>query len=206
MLLSSGSKVPKQMASVVVEVEKKTSILGMVVGFLGVSVLSVIPAIGPTQASLLASEFRDKRNYKEFLISIGGINTADVIFSILALWTIGKPRSGAIAVASEIMGTFSFDFLYTILLACLISGVLGYFLMMVVGSFVVKRVHKINYGKLKYVVVGFVSFLTFVLDPVLGIVVLAFSTAVGHFAERYDVNKSHCRGCLIIPTILYYIR
>lgn len=206
MLLTSGNRVPKQMASVVVEVEKRSSILGIVVGFLGVSVLSVIPAIGPTQASLLASELRDKRNYKEFLISIGGINTADIIFSILALWTIGKPRSGAIAAVNELAGTLSSNQLYMLLVACLVSGIVGYFLMMAFGSFVCKRVHKLDYGKIKYGVAAFVSFLTFTLDPILGLVVLALSTAIGWYAERYDVNKSHCMGCLIIPTILYYMR
>jgi putative membrane protein len=151
----------------------------------------VIPAIGPTQASLLASEFRDRQSYKEFLISIGGINTADVIFSILALWTIGKPRSGAIAVASEIMGTFSFNFLYTLLLACLISGLIGYFLMMVVGSFISKRIHKINYGRVKYVVVGFVGFLTLVLDPFFGVVVLTLSTIIGFYAGGCAHSVNH---------------
>ena len=40
---------------------------------------------------------------EEFLVSIAGVNSANALFSLVALYVIGKPRSGAAAAIQELM-------------------------------------------------------------------------------------------------------
>ena len=58
--------------------------------------------MGPAQGSILAQELSgggDMGNNREgFLVAISGVNVSDALFSLMAIYLIGNPRSGIEAI------------------------------------------------------------------------------------------------------------
>lgn len=206
---SLNKNIPKQMKKVVVDIDKKTAVSGTLFGFLSAGILSLIPAIGPTQASLLGSELRKdaktgQAQDKGFIISIAGVNTGDIIFSLLALYTINKPRSGALVAIQEILTIGSREIM-VLLFACVVAGIAGYLAMNYLGRIICNNIHKINHKRIGYIIMFFVGSMTFYFDLWLGLMVLISSTFLGYASNKWDINQSHAMGCLIIPTMLFFM-
>lgn len=170
-------------------------------GFFSSLILTFVPAVGPSQASMITSGLLKKT--EEFLMSIGAIAGFDVIFSMIFLYSIGKARIGVL----EILGSaFRIDFkLFIIsLLVTLCATLLSYGLVLRLGLAFAKITDKINYRMLAAVVVVFVCCLSFYFDGLLGIAFLAAATGVGLLANKLRTNMSNCMGALVIPTLAYY--
>jgi len=208
--LINKAGLPAQMRSVAIELDKKSVLKSLSVSVVAASVLSYVPAIGPAQSTLIAEELRDKKRpryqqAREFIISVAGINTADVFFSLTALFTINKARSGVLVVIKEIMPVLNIHFFLTLLSALILSGIISYFAFNKVGSFLLKRVHKISVVKLNAFVVLFVSLITLVSDGLVGLVILFVGGLIGYYAVKKGVRKSHAMSTLTLPTILWYL-
>lgn len=207
LVTSLEKNIPKQMKKVVVDVSRKSAVYGTIFGFISAGILSLIPAIGPTQASLLGSELRrDDEVFDErgLIISVAGVNVGDIIFSLLAMYTINKPRSGALVAVQSILDVGSFEIII-LLLACVVSGIIGYFALNKIGRKICDNIHRVDHKKIGYFILCFVGILTFYFDFILGIMVLVSSTFVGYISNKWNINQSHAMGCLIIPTMLYFM-
>jgi len=67
---------------------------GSVAGWIAGMFVGILPGIGSAQAGVLASRtLRGKQ--KDFLVALGGIATANMVFTLVALYALGKTRSGA---------------------------------------------------------------------------------------------------------------
>ena len=190
----------KQMRFYAFLLEKKELIEGSLLGFFSALLLSFIPAIGPSQASIISSEFRKQKNEEVFLVSIGSINTSDVFLSLICLYTINKARLGAFNYLIS-----DKTFLPVLMFIGLISSITGYFLLMYLSKIVSKNIDKINFNFVKFSVIFFVLLLCFCFDGIFGVLILILSTIMGIYAEKNKIIKSHGMGCLIIPTLIYFI-
>jgi len=197
-LLSVKKPFKRQMKMVSFILDKVDVMKGLFLGFFSSFALSVIPSIGPSQASMIGAEFERKRKDEVFLISIGCINTSDVLLSLFSLEAIGKARLGAFSYIREVN-------LPLLLLVSLLTAFFSYFFLIKLSYFLSKRLEKMNLSLLKSSLLSLISFLCFYLDGFKGVLVLFFSTLLGLLAERKSVMKSHGMGCLIIPTLLYYL-
>ena len=65
--------------------------------------MSFLPALGPAQAAILAQGFSGFKKVEDFLVTLGGINTVDGLFTIITLYTISKARSGAMVAIEQIL-------------------------------------------------------------------------------------------------------
>jgi putative membrane protein len=203
---SIGKKIPKQMEKVVVDIDRKSALSGSIFGFLSAGILSIIPAIGPTQASLLGSELRKDKmgDEKSLIVSVAGVNVGDIIFSILAMYTLNKPRSGALVVVQDILNVGSYEVL-VLLFSCVMAGIIGYFALNKIGRRICENIHRVNHKLISRIIILFVSMMTFYFDMWLGLMVLVSSTFIGYVSNKWDINQSHAMGCLIIPTMLYFM-
>ena len=99
--LSTETEIPEQKES---EIKLSSSALAKAVfsGGLGGSVVAWIPGVSPSVAAITA-RLGAIPSPEEFLVSIAGVNTANALFSLVALYVIDKPRSGAAAAIQELM-------------------------------------------------------------------------------------------------------
>ena len=119
----------------------KAAALGTVAG----AMVSWFPAVSSGVATSITGMFakQDDDSDRRYLISVSGVNTSNAIFSLIALYVIGRPRSGAVAAAQELLGgMISFEGLMLFLAVICVAGVLSYLLALVAGGYAARRVFK----------------------------------------------------------------
>ena len=121
-------------------------------------------------------------NAKEFIVVVSAINTANTIFGLLAFFIIGKSRSGAVVSIREILsrtdfqmtgGLFSSDMQKLFFLfygVIMLTGLLSYFSTIYAGKIIPKLFQKINYKILSFLILLFLSGLTFLMSGSYGFI------------------------------------
>ncbi len=202
--VGKGVQVPEQLQRIIVDIDKKTIMSGVIKALAATSIITIIPAVGPSQASLIANEVSKVKNKREYLITIGGINTADVIYSLIALITINKARSGMIELIKQNTALVLTD--YLILIICIIiTGIISYFLVIETAKRINKKISRINYSKFSLIILLFIGTLVTIINGILGLIVFMICTCIGIIANKKRINKSHLLASLVVPTISYYI-
>jgi len=121
------------------------------------------------------------------------------------LYSISKTRTGAAVAIQSLIGTMNSNILILILLVCLISGIISFFLVKVLSIKFLKVIEKINYKKLSIGIILILSILVLLISGILGFVIFIISTATGIYCISLNVRKTQMMGCLLIPTIILYL-
>jgi putative membrane protein len=163
-----------------------------------------LPGLGGGQSAVLANTI-SRTNSKGFLVLVGATNILVMGLSFVSLYAISKTRTGAAVAIKEIMGNLSWKTLLVLLFVVLISSILSFFLTKFLTKFFSQRINKINYRKLSIGILIFLCLIVLIVSGFLGIIVLAASTFTGIYFNSLPVKKTHMMGCLLVPTILYYL-
>lgn len=177
----------------------KILITGLVAGLM----IGVLPGAGESQAGVLVSQFTNLRQ-EEFLGSLAGINMSNLFFSIIALFSFGKIRSGTGAAISEIISNFTIEWLLFSVGVMIFSGALSVLLCWFIGKKMLKMLEKINYNLLSKIIIGFTVIMVFWLTGFVGVFVLFISTCLGLLAILLGVKRTSNMGYLMIPTIINF--
>lgn len=176
---------------------------GVLLGWLGGWFAGMLPGIGASQAGVVAAQvFRSRTS--EFITTLGGINTSNIMFTLIMLFTIGKTRSGAMWAISQFtrtMGVWDFALLmFTGLTVCFISGIITIKL----ARALLNRVGGIDYGKVTAGVIILLIFTVVLLSGIPGIIAAITGTFIGLVSINTGIKRSHMMGYLLVPTILHF--
>jgi len=174
-----------------------------IIGSLAGLIAGLLPGIGSAQATVLAQEAGNVRGVEDFLISIGGVNTADIVFSFTALFLIGNPRSGAAVVVGRMIEMGSTELLM-ILSVALFSASIGALATIWLSRFAIKYITKINYQHVCLGIFILLLVMVFILNGFIGMFVAIVAFSIGVFTISVGVRKSFMMGVLILPTVLYF--
>ena len=112
--LSESSTVPPQDDEHHLHVDSNI-LRGILAGGIAGSILGFLPGMGPAQGSILAQEISgggDKGENKDsFLVAMSGVNVSDALFSLIAIYLIGNPRSGIAVYVDKLIETFNYEHL-----------------------------------------------------------------------------------------------
>ncbi len=197
-------QIPGQLRKVAVDADKKMIFGGVAKAIFAGSIITVVPAVGPAQASLLANEASKLKDKREYLVTIGGVNTADVIYSLIALMTINKARSGLLELVKKNAG-FEISGYLIMILSAVIVGITSYFLVIKAAKAINKKISRVDYSKFSVCVLVFMCILVAVINGIVGLLVFAICAYIGRITIKKKVNKSHLLACLVVPTISYYL-
>lgn len=193
--------IPTQMSKVVTEISRRTTLKGIIKAVMSSSLITFIPAIGPSQATAISNELAKTKNEKEKLITLGGVNTGDVMFSLTALFAINKARSGVI---QQINLTGQNNYLILALTA-IITAITCYWLINKTANKISRRISRINYTKLNIGLLMLVTIIVLLINGWQGLLVMLAAALLGLLAQDYKVNPNHLMAAVILPTIIYYI-
>ena len=163
-----------------------------------------LPGLGGSQAAILGSQIT-RTNEKDFLVLLGAVNVLVMGLSFVSLYSIEKTRTGAAAAIQTISGTLSQTNLIIILFACLISGILSFFIAKKLSQTFLKIIERMNYKKFSIGILIFLSLLILTLSGIIGFLVFIISTATGIYCISLNIRKTQMMGCLLIPTIILYL-
>ncbi|MEM7816439.1 MAG: tripartite tricarboxylate transporter permease, partial [Candidatus Aenigmatarchaeota archaeon] len=170
------------------------SIAGLITGLL--------PGVGASQATMIATLGKVSREY--FLLSLGAATTSNVFFSFLALWLIGKPRSGLAIAVKNFVGYVGFKEFLTFIIISLIASSLSTIIGICISKRFLETLSKLDYRKINIFVAMFLFFLTFIFSSFYGIFLLIITTSLGIFTITSKVRRVNLMGFLILPTILFF--
>lgn len=195
--------IPKQ-AKEFGDVDRGLALSGIIKGFFSGLLVGILPGVGSAQAGTLVQQITRKENTREFLVSLGGINTANAIFSLVALYTISRARSGAAVAVERIIGEFTFNDLLLLVATGLIATGIATILTLKISKGLLELIQKVPYHKISLGIIVFLLLLTSVFTGLPGLLILFVSTTIGLIAPLTGVKRSFCMGVLILNVILFY--
>jgi putative membrane protein len=183
--------------------EARETLKPICVGTAAGAITGVIPSMGPSQGTVLAQAAIGSRGSEEFLTAVSSTNTSKALFSFVALYAIGRARSGAAVAVQQVMDVGATELVFLIgvaLLAGGISTVLG----LKLGKFAAKHMERVPYRTLCIAVLGLIVTMTFFYSGVAGLLVLVTATAVGFLPAAVGVKRTHAMGVIMLPYILFF--
>ncbi len=172
------------------------SVLGLIVGFL--------PGVGVSQAAVLAQTFIGVKDPRNFLAIISSINVANEIFSLNSLYLIGNPRSGTSVALQKILGDINFPTFLILISTVLFSFGITLPLVLFLSKKIYKILAEIDYFKLNLAIIFFLFFTVYSFTGFFGILVFVTSSSIGLLAIDLKVKRSHCMGCLLLPSLFFF--
>ena len=168
------------------------------------SITSIMPAIGASQAAVIAQGFMKYKDQEDWLVVIGGINTVSAIFTLTVLFLISKARTGVIAAMQEVL-FLDFHAYLVLFVACFAAVGIAASLAIGLGRFFAKNISKFNYKKISIMIIIFVSVLVGWFSGPLGLFVMTVGVAIGLLAPLIGIRRIHAMGCLVLPVVFYFI-
>ena len=200
--LSADTEIPEQEESEI-KMSPMSLVKSIFSGCLGGSVVAWIPGISPSVAAITA-RLGSPSSAEEFLVSIAGVNTANALFSLVALYVIQKPRSGAAAAIQQLMDLDYGLLVQLIIIAVVVAGA-SYIAAIGMAQAFAKTISRIDYRMLCLGVMAFLLAMTYAFTGVFGLFIFFLSTVVGLIAPIAGIHKTHAMGVLMLPLIFRYI-
>ena len=143
---------------------------------------------------------------------MSAVNTSNAVFVILALFVIGKARSGSIKVVKELAQPNIWanpscppSLLFLLLFSAVLAGAIAYPLTLFFGSFFISRMEKTDYSRLSSLILVFVLALVLILAGPMGFFTASVAAMLGLIPPLTGTSRVHLMGFLILPTIIYFI-
>ncbi|PLW79555.1 hypothetical protein C0585_07215 [Candidatus Woesearchaeota archaeon] len=201
--LNDKVKIPMQRFS---KLKLKKSVLVRAVsasGFAGF-LTSFMPGLGPAQGAVVAQSISGKIGDKGFLVLIGGLNTVNMILSLVTFYVLDKARNGSVIALSKLI-EIDVSSIIIILISILFAGIISFFWAQILTRFFSHIVENINYVVLSSTIIFLIFLLTIFLSGWVGLVVLFTASFAGLLAPLNNVSRSHAMGCLMLPVIIYFL-
>jgi len=163
----------------------------------------LIPGIGPSQGTVLAQLATRSSGTSEFLMAVSGVNTAKMLFSFVALYAIGRPRSGAAVAVGELLKVGPSELIFLVGVA-LLAGGLSAIIHLKLGELAAMHMGKLPYRTMCLIVIASIIALTIYYTGLVGLPVLATATAIGLLPAVTRVKRTHGMGVIMLPCILYF--
>jgi len=196
-------KLPEQKIKKI-KVSKIETIKALIAGIFSGSLVSFLPGVGAAQAAVISTGF-GRISEKAFLIILGAINTIVMCLSLVALYSIGRPRTGSAVIIGKFIQLFSARQVFLLLAIALVAGSLAVFITLAMSKIFIKKILKINYKLLCLSIIVFIFILTPFLSGLYGLLILIVATAIGITTSLVGIRKMHLMGCLLLPVILWYL-
>lgn len=165
---------------------------------------SLLPGLGSGQAAIIGNTI-SKTDRKGFLVLLGATNTLVMGFSFISLYAVSKTRTGAAVAIQEIIGTISPKILIFIFIIMILSGIISFFLTKGLAKIFSQKIPKINYTLVSWIALISLSVLITIISGFLGLLIFLVSTFTGLYCISLGVKRTNMMGCLLIPTIIYYL-
>ncbi len=209
--LMTRSEVPPQQKNCKFTLPGKRIVRGILSGSAAGSFVAWLPgvssAVGTVIARLLVREDKGEDASKEFIISLSGANTANAIFSLIALYTIHRARSGAMAAINGLINIDEWDLSVIILLLAVIVyvSIISYYTTIYLGDRISGLLSKIDYSKLCTAVLIFLTLMVIIFTGWFGLMIFLISTPIGMVSSFAKIRKTHAMGVILLPVIMYLI-
>lgn len=185
--------------SVEIRSNTKPIFTGATAGFL----TGVIPGVGPAQGTVMTQAVTSSEGTENFLVGASGVNTAKALLSFVALYAIGKPRSGAAVAVDEVIDVGYNELLFLMGIALFVGGIAA-IIHLKLGKIAARHIRRLPYKWMCIGVMASIVGFSFYYAGIWGLMILAVATSVGLLPASLEIKRTHCMGVLMLPVILYF--
>jgi putative membrane protein len=198
----SGSSLPEQY----VEEESmpvRQTFRPLCAGTAAGAITGIIPGIGPSQGTVLAQLATGSSGTEKFLTAVSSVNTSKALFSFVALYAIGRTRSGAAVAVGRVIEVEAAELVFLVGVALLAGGA-ATVLAIGLAKLAAKRIDAVPYRGLCMTVLVLIAGMVVYFSGPMGLLVFATATAIGILPPLAHVKRTHCMGVIMLPCILYF--
>ena len=181
------------------------------------AILGFLPGFGPAQGTVIAqaasgTNDNDDDDTVNFLLATSGLNISDCLFSLIAIYIIGNPRSGIAVYMSYLISEMSINHLVIFIFASLLAVSVTLMINLKLGDSFSRLMGGVDYKKLSIGVILLqililYLFIFYYKAPIIYMTMaLITSVSLGMLPHYIGVGKSHLMGILIIPAIVIYMQ
>jgi putative membrane protein len=211
--ITNKTQIPKQKIIKLsnITLPKKSLIKNSLASILSAPFTAFLPGLGSSQAALIGQQIFKIKDTREFLFLLGSINTIVMGLSFVTLYSISKTRTGAAVSISQLLPKLNITELYLIIFTMIFSGIIAFFITLIISKFISKNITNINYSKISISILTILFFIVIIFSDysfygkILSIIIFLTSTFLGIFTTLLKIKRIHLMGCLIIPTIIFYL-
>ncbi|MCX9084456.1 MAG: tripartite tricarboxylate transporter permease [Candidatus Methanoperedens sp.] len=209
--LMTKSELPLQQKNCMFVLSRKRMIRGLVTGTAAGSFVAWLPGVSSAVGTILARLFvrveKGAESSKEFMVSISSANTSNAIFSLIALFIIGKARSGAMVAIDQLVNVKEWDYsiIMILLIVIIFVSTISYFTTIYLGGSISGILSRINYSRLCAIVLAVLTILVILFTGWFGLIIFVISTPVGMIASYAKIRKINAMGVIMFPVILYFL-
>ena len=194
----SGEGVPPQGGKQVTTSRRFVFSVGAV-GTVAGALVGYLPGISSAIAAAAALVVLPHRGPRAFVVATSGVSTANTVFALFALVTLGSPRTGVLVAVEE---TGVPHHLPVLLGSVALAAAAGFVLVLVVGDRYLLLVGRVDNVVLSVGVLGFLCVLVVAFAGVVGLGVFAVSTLIGLVPGQFGARRMTCMGVLLVPLAL----
>ncbi|MEM5871622.1 MAG: tripartite tricarboxylate transporter permease [Candidatus Aenigmatarchaeota archaeon] len=176
---------------------------GTLIGWLAGIFSSLLPGVGSSQAGVLASQML-KAKIKDFLIALGGINTANIFFTFLVFYFTGKTRSGAVWAISQITEYITLNDVLLLVIIGIFVSLISAVLTIKIGKYFLIKMKNIDYTKFTKTMFILLISLIFLFCGLEGLLIAFTGMFIGIFTITSHIRRTWLMSFLLLPTILYF--
>ncbi|KXA95831.1 hypothetical protein AKJ65_00535, partial [candidate division MSBL1 archaeon SCGC-AAA259E19] len=167
-------------------------------------ITGIIPGVGAAQGTVLTQAVTNSDGARNFLVGISGVNTAKALLSFIALYAIGRPRSGAAVAVDKITDVGLRELIFLVGIALFVGGIAA-MIHLKIGKVAAQNIERLPYKWMCLGVMGGIVAFSLYYSGLWGIPILFTSTFIGLLPPSLGVKRTHCMGVLMLPVILYFM-
>lgn len=186
---------------------------GVLTGTGAGALVSWIPGVSASVGTLLARLFLSRGELnrvddaREYMVSISGVNTSDVVFSLLTLYVAHRSRSGAMVAIEHLFPSsmWSSPYIVALMFSVVAASLVGYTATLGLGTLLLRTLYRMRIRILTLGTLSFLLVLVAMLTGAFGIVVFLSAIPVGLLCGTLGVRRSNAMGVLLVPATLYFL-
>ncbi|MFH1637012.1 MAG: tripartite tricarboxylate transporter permease [Candidatus Woesearchaeota archaeon] len=202
--LKDKTSIPNQ-SSRDIDVGKKESLFAIATSVVMGWMASFMPGLGSSQAAIIGTQINRKMSEKGFIVMVGGLNTVNMVLSLVTMFALGKARNGAIVAVMKIATDVTLQGFLVFFSAVLICGGIATILASQLTKVFSKVIVKLNYMWLCIGIIALITVLVAIISKPIGLLILLTATALGFIPLLTGIAKNHLMGCLLVPVMIYFL-
>lgn len=194
--LSGEFNIPDQESARFKVDQFEAGFLGSLAGFMA----GVLPGMGAATSTAFFTPLMESE--KDFLASMGAVNTSDAIMSLTALLILGKARSGTAVALSQVASLDNLSYVFALGIS-LFSVALASATAYRVSPKIFRFASVLSLKTVFLAVALLILAITIIFTGYTGILILLTSSSVGYAAALKDLRRC-CMAVLIFPAFSFY--
>ncbi|RBI61092.1 hypothetical protein DMJ13_15295 [halophilic archaeon] len=194
-----GAGVPEQADPTVAAPPWSVGVTALAGAFAG-AVVGYLPGVSSAVAAVIAlAVVPGRTEARGFVVATSGVNTANTVFALFALASLGSPRTGVMVALREANAPVALPLL---LASAGIASAAGFALVLLLGDRYLRTVGRLDYTYLSVGVLALLVAVSFAFAGAVGVGVFFGSALVGLVPTRVGCRRVHLMGVLLGPLML----